>query len=150
MSGSADVFKVPTPRMRIPGELPGWIDYRQDPSPGELVSGVYNGSSIYLCPSYLEGFHLPPAEAMACGCAVVSTDIGGVRDYAEHEVTALLSPPRQPEALARNLLRLLEDDGLRVRLAESGNRRIREFTWERSTQLLEEFVVDRIAKRRGT
>ena len=77
-----------------PKNLPPWIEYFSQPGIEELVGDIYNGSSIYLCPSWTEGWHLPPAEAMACGCAVVSTDIGGVRDYAEHGVTALLSPPR--------------------------------------------------------
>lgn len=76
-----------------PQSLPSWIEYSYRAPLEELVDSIYNGSSIYLCPSWSEGWHLPPAEAMACGCAVVSTDIGGVRDYAEHAVTALLSPP---------------------------------------------------------
>ncbi|RLC95352.1 MAG: hypothetical protein DRI40_06065 [Chloroflexi bacterium] len=128
---------------RRPRTLPGWIEYHRDPAQQELVEHIYNGSSIYLCPSWLEGFHLPPAEAMACGCALVSTDIGGVRDYAEDGVTALLSPPRQPEALAENLLRLLEDVELRTRLAKAGHERIQEFTWERSARMFEKFLIEK-------
>lgn len=129
-----------------PKRLPGWIEYYCDPPQEELVGSIYNGSSIYLCPSWTEGFGLPSAEAMACGCAVVSTDNGGVRDYAEHGVTALLSPPKKPRALAANLLRLLEDDELRIRLAKAGHECIQEFTWERSTNLLEQFLIDRIGR----
>lgn len=131
-------------RLARPKGLPEWIEYHCDPPQEDLVGRIYNGSSMYLCPSWREGWHLPPAEAMACGCAVVSTDIGGVRDYAEHGVTALLSPPRNPEALAQNILRLLEDDELRIRLAKAGHERIQEFTWERSTDLLEQFLKDRV------
>ena len=130
-----------------PGTLPGWIEYYHDPTQEDLINSVYNGSSIYLCPSWTEGFHLPPGEAMACGCALVSTDIGGVRDYAEHEVTALLSPPKNPEALAQNIVRLLEDDELRIRIAKAGHQRIQEFNWERSTDLLEQFLKDIIGRR---
>ena len=129
-----------------PERLPDWIEYHCNPPQEELVGSIYNGSSIYLCPSWVEGWHLPPAEAMACGCAVVSTDIGGVRDYAENDVTALLSPPKNPGALAENLLRLLEDDELRIKLAKAGHERIQEFTWERSTDLLEQFLFDRIGQ----
>ena len=127
-----------------PKELPGWIEYQHDPPQEELVGGIYNGSSIYLCPSWHEGFGLPPAEAMACGCAVVSTDSEGVRDFAEHEVTALLSPPKYPEPLAANIIRLLRDDELRIRLAKAGHERIQEFTWERSINLFERFMKDKI------
>lgn len=132
-----------------PKRLPDWIEYHCDPPQEELVGSIYNGSSIYVCPSWTEGWHLPPAEAMACGCAVVSTDIGGVRDYAEHDVTALLSPPKDPSAMAKNLGRLLKDDDLRKRVAVAGHECIQEFTWEQSTDLLEQFIMDKI-RRPGT
>jgi glycosyltransferase involved in cell wall biosynthesis len=120
--------------------IPEWVEYFQNPPQEEIVNGIYNGSSIYLCSSWAEGFGLPPAEAMACGCAVASTDCGGVREFAEHEVTALLSPPRDPEALARDVNRLLDDDALRQRLAAAGQERIQSFTWERSADQLEQFI----------
>jgi glycosyltransferase involved in cell wall biosynthesis len=125
-----------------PKDLPGWIEYAQDPPQDNLVDEIYNGSSVYLCPSHAEGWHLPPAEAMGCGCAVVSTDIDGVRDYAVDGSTALLSPTRDPEALARNLVRVLEDDPLRLRLARTANQEIQRFRWESSTEELEETLFD--------
>lgn len=127
--------------VRRPRSLPSWIDYCPLPSQEELVNDIYNGSSVYLCPSWSEGWHLPPAEAMACGCAVVSTDIGGVRDYAEHGVTALLSPPKDPDKLADNICRLLEDSELRIKLANAGNKLIQTFTWDRSTNLFEQAIL---------
>jgi glycosyltransferase involved in cell wall biosynthesis len=129
---------------RKPNKLPKWIEYIHNPPQSLLVEKIYNGCSIYLCPSWTEGWHLPPAEAMSCGCAVVSTDIGGVNDYAGQEKTALLSPPRNQEALTKNFLRVLEDDDLRIRLAKAGYERIQEFTWERSTDLLEQFLMQHI------
>jgi glycosyltransferase involved in cell wall biosynthesis len=120
-----------------PRGLPFWAPYFRDPPQEELVEHIYNRSSIYLCPSLAEGWALPPAEAMASGCALVASDIGGVRDYAEHEATALLSPPGQPAAMAANILRLMADDGLRLRLAHAGRERIADFTWPKSTDLLE-------------
>jgi glycosyltransferase involved in cell wall biosynthesis len=129
-----------------PQNLPHWVEYHENPPQEELVDKIYNGSRIYLCPSWTEGFHLAPAEAMACGCSVVSTDIGGVRDYAEDGVTALLSPPQNPDALAQNITRLLQDDELRIRLAKAGHERIQGFTWERSADLLEQYLKDMIGR----
>jgi len=120
--------------------LPAWIEYRHFPSQKELAERIYNEISIYLCSSWTEGAPAPPAEAMACGCALVSTNCTGIDEYAEHGVTALLSPIKDPEALAENLKRLLEDDNLRVKIARAGNERIKEFTWEHSTDLLEEAI----------
>lgn len=74
---------------------------------------------------------------MACGCSVVSTDNGGVNDYAVHGKTALISPPKDPESLAENLLRVLSDDKLRIKLAQAGHQKIQEFTWKKATDELE-------------
>ncbi|MGZ4892056.1 MAG: glycosyltransferase family 4 protein [Halobacteriota archaeon] len=118
---------------------PSWSEHHAFVSEGELVH-LYNTASIYLCSSVAEGFALPPAEAMACGCAVVTTDCGGNRDYAEHEKTALVSDPDDVTSLAENVLRLLSDEELRVRIARAGRDRIADFTWEASTRHLLEFV----------
>ncbi len=124
------------PRKKI---LPAWIDYMENASEKELV-GIYSEAKIFISSSLMEGFALPPAEAMACGCAVAATDSGGIREFAEHEKTALLSPPGNPDALAENILRLLEDDALRLKLAKEGHERISGFTWDRSTDMLEQFL----------
>jgi glycosyltransferase involved in cell wall biosynthesis len=127
-----------------PDGLPSWIEYMRNLPEPQLVD-IYNSARIFVCSSLAEGFALPPAEAMACGCAVVMTDCGGNRDYAEDGVTALLSPPGDPDALARNVLRLLEDETLQSRLTRAGQERIQEFTWDRSTDLLERFILESIS-----
>jgi glycosyltransferase involved in cell wall biosynthesis len=130
-----------------PSWVPDWMSYQQDPPQGHIIEQLYNRSSIMLSPSLTEGFPLPPAEGAACGCAVVATDIGGHREYLENGVTGLLSPAKDPEALARHLCLLLGNDELRVRLARSANEFIKQFTWERSTDLLENFVIDGVTRK---
>jgi L-malate glycosyltransferase len=127
------------PVRKQPAELPSWMEYHGNVSESDLIK-LYNSASICLCSSAAEGFALPPAEAMACGCAVATTDCGGNRDYAEHEKTALVSDPDNFEALVNNVLQLLSDEELRVKIARAGGGRIAEFTWEKSTQRLIEFV----------
>lgn len=92
--------------------------------------------------------NLPHAEDLACGCAVVLRDIDRVRDYAENGVTAILSPVKDPSALVANLLRLLEDDELRIGLVRAGHERIQEFNWEHSVDLLEQLIKDRVERLR--
>jgi glycosyltransferase involved in cell wall biosynthesis len=121
-------------------KVPDWATFEKNIATSKLVE-LFNHSRIYLCSSLAEGFALPPAEAMACGCAVVSTDCGGIREYAEHEVNALLSPPAVPQLLAQNILRLLEDDFLRVRLAKAGYERIQKFTWENAVSKFQEVIT---------
>jgi glycosyltransferase involved in cell wall biosynthesis len=123
-----------------PDGLPSWIDYYENPSQSALVRDVYNAHAIYLGASWAEGWALPPAEAMACGCAFVGTDSGGCRDYAINEETALLSAPKDPSALYRNLVRLIEDPQLLRRIQQRGTEYIRSFTWERSGRAMEEWL----------
>ncbi|HSK20602.1 MAG TPA: glycosyltransferase family 4 protein [Longimicrobiales bacterium] len=126
---------------RAPHGLPSWITYTRNASARELAANIYNEAAIYLCPSLSEGWHLPPAEAMACGCALVSSDIGGVQDYAVHHDTALLFPAGDVEAGAACVARLLADGEERMRLAARGRDRISTFSWDRSAARLEALLA---------
>jgi glycosyltransferase involved in cell wall biosynthesis len=120
--------------------IPAWMEYVQDPPQGHLVSEIFNTSRIVLSSSLSEGFGLPPAEGAACGCAIVSTDSGGVRDFVIHGETGLLSAPQDPQALAHNVSFLLAHDDVRIRLAEAARSFVRRFDWEHSTDSMEEFL----------
>jgi glycosyltransferase involved in cell wall biosynthesis len=121
--------------------IPQWMRYEQDPPQERIVEELYNGSSIVLSSSWAEGFALPPAEAAACGCAIVATDSGGIRDFVQNGVNGLLSPPKNPEALAKNIRALLANDDLRMRLAKAANSFIAHLDWEQSTDRLERFMT---------
>ena len=133
------VFFGPAMRSR-PSDLPAWITYYGNVPQRQLVK-LLNETRIFVCSSLAEGFALPPAEAMACGCAVVSTDCGGNREYVNHGVNALISPAGDSSALATNIIELLENDDLRTKIAEQGRETIVEFSWERSTDRLEEVMA---------
>lgn len=120
--------------------IPRWMVYLRDPPQERIIRDLYNNSSIVLSCSLSEGFPASPAEGAACGCAIVSADSGGVREYAEHGRTALLSAPGNPQRLADNLCVLLRNEELRVRLAHAARARIMDFNWKRSTDLFEEFL----------
>lgn len=129
-----------------PETVPSWIEYVQSPSQEVLAAHVYNESSVYLCTSESEGWHLPPAEAMSCGCALVSTAIEGVSDYARPDDTALLHDVGDVRALADDVVRLLADDDLRMRMASAGRAAIASYTWDRSVDaLLDGIACDRAA-----
>ena len=85
-------------------------------------------------------------EAMACGAALVTTDTGGSWDYAADGDTALVSPPKQPEQLANNIARILNDEALRAKLAESGLQKIGEFSWDTNTLRLENLFKESLAE----
>jgi glycosyltransferase involved in cell wall biosynthesis len=77
---------------------------------------------------------------MACGCAVVCTDIGGHRDYAIDGKTALLVRAKDSVDIKSKLITLIKDDNLRMQIAKDANIYLQEhFTWERSVSMLEEY-----------
>jgi glycosyltransferase involved in cell wall biosynthesis len=116
--------------------LPKWVEYQRSPKQKDLRR-LYNQAAIFISPSWTEGWGLTGSEAMMCGSALVATDIGGHQEYMRHEITAILSPPKQPELLANNILRLILDTDMRVSLAKAGNENIQKFTWKRATDRLE-------------
>jgi glycosyltransferase involved in cell wall biosynthesis len=125
-----------------PPDLPDWVSYHHLPDERHLVDDVYNASSIFLNPSPSEGFGLVGVEAMACGCALVTADSGGPRDYADHGDTALVAGVRDRAGMTEQILRLLRDDELRIGIADRGAARARTYTWERSALELETFLLE--------
>ena len=137
--------EVPVSMFGVPhrvDEMPDWIAYCENPPQTELVNHFYNVGSIYLGASLAEGWALPPAEAMACGCVFVGTDIGGFREYAIHNDTALLCPAGDREGMLRNLVAVTEDGELRHRLQKRGTEYIRQFTWGRAGTALEQYLME--------
>lgn len=126
-----------------PTIAPDWIEYKQRPNPAELLE-LYNSCAVFLHPSWAEGWPLPPAEAMACGCALVAAANPGVQDYSENGITALLAEIKNPLALAECLTAVLTDPALCQRLAETGRAKIAEYTWERAANALEELLLSGI------
>ncbi len=119
-----------------PKKMPVWVEYTRNPSLEKLVA-LYNEVSIFVHSSLIEGWGLPPAEAMACGCAVAMTDSKGIMDYAENDKNALISPAQSPEQLAANIVCLIENNEKRIELAKAGNKRIKLFTWDKAVTSFE-------------
>lgn len=102
------------------------------------IAEIYRSADLFVYPSWFEGFGLPPLEAMACGVPVVTTDCGGVREYAVDNVNALVVPAQDPSSMATAILRLLKDPSLAERIACSGLATAREFTWDKFAGKVEE------------
>ena len=84
------------------------------------MAAFYGRCDVFVFSSRGEGFGLPALEAMACGCALVTTDSGGVRQFARGSENCLMTPPNDPASLARAILALVTDPACRARLAEAG------------------------------
>ncbi|MBU0512919.1 MAG: glycosyltransferase [Chloroflexi bacterium] len=92
-----------------------------------IRSDVYDwlfNADIFVLPSDWEGVSLAILEAMAASLPVVATAVGGTPEVVLDGVTGLLVPPRDPDALAKAILRLLGDPGLRLRMGQAGRERV--------------------------
>jgi L-malate glycosyltransferase len=125
--------------------LPEWITFVTNPDQDALVDEVYNRSRVFLCTSEVEGFGLTSVEAMAGGAALVTTDNGGSSDYAFHDRTALVAPTRARDALTDHVFTLLSDDQHQARIASAGREHVQTFDWERTGEILEDFVESYVA-----
>lgn len=122
-----------------PDDLPIWIIYEKNPSI-ELLNNIYNSSAIFVGPSQSEGFCLTIGEAMQCSCAVACTNIGGYGVLARHEDTALLCDVNDTHGLANNIIKLIDDDKLRLKISQNGHSNILTFTWERAFKRMENIL----------
>ena len=113
-------------------DLPDFVDYHPNPSDKEVVA-LLNSNSIFVTTSVLEGYPLPPLEAMACGCAVISTDSVGVREYLSNGVNGILCPVRNPDLIAESVLQLVSEDRRRMEIARKGYETAMEHSYEAMT-----------------
>lgn len=120
-----------------PDSLPEWYHYYQSPSSEEHLR-INNESAVYVAASIDEGWGLTIGEAMLCGQAVVCTDNRGFREMAKDGGTALLSPVNDAEALAANVIRLIENDEMRYDIAKNGMEFIKHLSIENSYHLFKQ------------
>jgi len=123
-----------------PSGLPEWVRYERLPDRATLRR-LYNSCSIFLQASRQEGWGLPGSEAMACGCALVTYDNGGSREYASDGETAVVVAVHEPARLTEAIVALAGDRERRLALASRGRERIAEFTWERAVAAMERVLA---------
>jgi glycosyltransferase involved in cell wall biosynthesis len=126
--------------------LPPYAEFHYRPAQDKLRE-LYAQCDVWLCGSAREGFHLPPLEAMACRCPVVSTRVGGPLDIIEEGVNGYLVDIGDANALADRLLRVLKmspEEWTKMSNAAYGT--ATSFTWDDATDLFEkalELAIER-------
>lgn len=100
-------------------------------SSGDLPR-YYRSCDVFCAPSTGgESQGIVLLEAMASGKPIVASDIAGYRGVMRHGVEGIFVPPKDPEALAAALLRLIDEPDLRERLGAAGVERARDFAWDK-------------------
>jgi glycosyltransferase involved in cell wall biosynthesis len=98
---------------------------------------LYQKSDLMICPLVDCNASNSILEALSCGLPQVVTDIGGVRDYVNDDC-AVLTPCRDPAAMADEVLALLQSAGRREAMSKAARRRARELDWRQVALMMEE------------
>lgn len=84
------------------------------------VKPFYDRMDIFALPSLYEGFGIVLLEAMASGVPVIATDVDGIKEVVSNDESGILVPPKNPEALANAIVRIIEDTELRKKMIAEG------------------------------
>jgi glycosyltransferase involved in cell wall biosynthesis len=95
----------------------------------EAMPALYDRADIYLTSPNADNMPLSLLECYASGLPAVATKAAGIPYIARDGETALLVPPDDHEAMARAALRLIEEDGLALRLARAARRECERYSW---------------------
>jgi len=103
----------------------------------------YQQADVTLFTSMMEheAFGLVPLEAMASGCPVIATGVGGSSEYCLDGVNCMRVPPGDSAALARAVRQLAQSQNLRRRLVEGGLRTASAFTLDRQAAGIEHWLL---------
>lgn len=135
------VSKMPDVRIGLlsatsPESLPKQVRPYICPPRTELAE-IYGRHAIFVHTSFIEGWGLPPMEALACGCACAMTDSLGVREFLDEGHLERLRPPGDVAGLTAQIEAWLADPEARSKAARKGRDAVSAFTWKHSADLME-------------
>lgn len=95
---------------------------------------LYNLASVFVYPSYFEGFGLPPLEALASGTPVITSQTTSLPEVVKN--AGILVDPRRPEEFAEAIEMVLKNEDLRRKLIEEGKEQSSKFSWSKAASKL--------------
>jgi alpha-1,3-rhamnosyl/mannosyltransferase len=98
----------------------------------DILISLYQNAELFIYPSIVEGFGLPPLEAMACGIPTITSDTSSLKENLFG--AAELVPPDNPEVLQRKIVDMLSEQKTRDLFREKGLERAEQFRWEKTAK----------------
>jgi glycosyltransferase involved in cell wall biosynthesis len=96
--------------------------------PDDDLVALYNMASLLVFPSIYEGFGFPCVEAMACGCPLITSNRGALREVGGD--SAIYVDPDSPESIADAIWKIARSQPLRDQLINRGLQRAGRFSWD--------------------
>lgn len=103
------------------------------------VSQILSVLDVFVISSYLEGLCTSILDAQSYGVPVVATNTGGIPEIIYNGINGLLVPPRNPQALAEAIIRLLKNKALASQLADKAQETVKNFDKEIMIEKTEQF-----------
>jgi len=94
---------------------------------------LLNAAEALIHPAWYEGFGIPPVEAMACGCPVLSSNAASLPEVIGKE-NAIFFPPSEPEAMVAAMNRIIDEPSIKQALRLGGITRASAYTWRRTAE----------------
>ena len=136
VSQKIEDFEVVFYGLKPPAEgFPFKHSFIKFPMDSELAK-LYNSADVVVCPSWYESQPLPIMEAMCCGTPTVTTRLG-TEDFAFDGENSLVVEPKNPQALATAIIKVLEDKALWRKLSSNGIKTMKDFNWNKSVDAVE-------------
>ena len=112
------------------------------------IASFNPGMDIICLTSHNEGTPVSLIEAQACNVAVISTDVGGVRDIVDDGNTGYICPPNNLENYADKLLKLVEDEKIRQKMSQNGWSFVEnKFGYQRLVKDVEKYYKNRLREK---
>lgn len=93
---------------------------------------LYNLASLFVYPSFFEGFGFPPLEAMKCGVPVISSNNSSLPEIVGS--AGIMIDPEKPDEIFRAIKEILENRELKVKLIQKGFKKADDFNWKKTAQ----------------
>lgn len=104
------------------------------------LPAIYSGASLFVYPSFYEGFGMPPLEAMACGVPVITADNSSLPEVVGK--AGIVVDANDTDHLSAEMARVLNDTKLAASLAEAGLARAKKFSWQASAEKMLKIIKD--------
>lgn len=109
----------------------GYVDDKDLPA-------LYSGATLFVYPSFYEGFGMPPLEAMACGTPVITANNSSLPEVVGD--AAILIDAKDVDALTKNIEKVLQDEKIQRSMIQKGLKRAKVYSWQKSAQKLHKII----------
>ena len=104
----------------------------------EDMPSLYSGASLFVFPSFYEGWGMPPLEAMACGVPVITSNNSSLPEVVGD--AGIMVDAHDTDELSKQIARVLTDKKLATEMVKKGLKQAQKFSWEKSAKKLHELI----------